>query len=50
MRIVFVHPNYHSGGAVIEGKRLVAARPMAHLKIGVKNLAHLLGLVRSEWS
>lgn len=29
-------------------KRLVKARPMAHLKIGVKNLAHLTGLVRAE--
>jgi geranylgeranyl diphosphate/geranylgeranyl-bacteriochlorophyllide a reductase len=27
-------------------KRLVAARPLAHLKIGVKNIAHLLGWVR----
>jgi geranylgeranyl diphosphate/geranylgeranyl-bacteriochlorophyllide a reductase len=27
-------------------KKLVAAKPMAHLRIGVKNLAHLLGLVR----
>jgi geranylgeranyl diphosphate/geranylgeranyl-bacteriochlorophyllide a reductase len=27
-------------------KKLVAARPLAHLKIGVKNVAHLLGLVR----
>lgn len=27
-------------------KKLVRARPMAHLKIGVKNLAHLMGLVR----
>lgn len=27
-------------------KKLVAARPMAHLKIGLKNLAHLLRLVR----
>ena len=26
-------------------KELVAARPLAHLKIGVKNVAHLLGLV-----
>lgn len=26
-------------------KRLVKARPMAHLKIGIKNLAHLMGLV-----
>jgi geranylgeranyl reductase len=26
-------------------KRLVRARPFAHLKIGVKNLAHLLRLV-----
>jgi geranylgeranyl reductase len=26
-------------------KKLVAARPMAHLKIGIKNLAHLTGLV-----
>ncbi|MBP9184642.1 MAG: geranylgeranyl diphosphate reductase [Fuscovulum sp.] len=31
-------------------KRLVAARPLAHLKIGVKNLAHLLGLVSPKWS
>lgn len=31
-------------------KRLVHARPMAHLKIGVKNLMHLMGLVRPEWS
>ncbi|MCC6007172.1 MAG: geranylgeranyl diphosphate reductase [Rhodobacteraceae bacterium] len=27
-------------------KELVRARPMAHLKIGIKNLAHLTGLVR----
>lgn len=27
-------------------KKLVHARPMAHLKIGLKNLAHLTGLVR----
>ncbi len=27
-------------------KKLVAARPLAHLKIGVKNMAHLLGIVR----
>jgi geranylgeranyl diphosphate/geranylgeranyl-bacteriochlorophyllide a reductase len=27
-------------------KKLVAARPLAHLKIGLKNVAHLLGLVR----
>jgi geranylgeranyl diphosphate/geranylgeranyl-bacteriochlorophyllide a reductase len=27
-------------------KKLVAARPLAHLKIGIKNVAHLLGLVR----
>lgn len=26
-------------------KKLVRARPMAHLKIGIKNLSHLLGLV-----
>jgi len=26
-------------------KKLVKARPMAHLKIGIKNLAHLSGLV-----
>jgi geranylgeranyl reductase len=26
-------------------KRLVKARPMAHLKIGLKNLAHLSGLI-----
>jgi geranylgeranyl diphosphate/geranylgeranyl-bacteriochlorophyllide a reductase len=29
-------------------KKLVSARPLAHLKIGVKNVAHLLGLVRPE--
>ncbi|MGD1882155.1 MAG: geranylgeranyl diphosphate reductase [Paracoccaceae bacterium] len=29
-------------------KKLVKARPLAHLKIGVKNLAHLTGLVRAE--
>ncbi|PWR04156.1 geranylgeranyl diphosphate reductase [Meridianimarinicoccus roseus] len=27
-------------------KRLVKARPLAHVKIGIKNLAHLTGLVR----
>ena len=27
-------------------KKLVKARPMAHLKIGIKNLAHLTRLVR----
>lgn len=26
-------------------KKLVKARPMAHLKTGIKNLAHLTGLV-----
>ena len=31
-------------------KRLVKSRPLAHLKIGVKNLMHLMGLVRPEWS
>ncbi len=31
-------------------KRLVTARPLAHLKIGVKNLAHLMGLVSPTWS
>jgi geranylgeranyl reductase len=31
-------------------KKLVAARPLAHLKIGVKNLAHLLGLVSPKWT
>ncbi|TNF64027.1 MAG: geranylgeranyl diphosphate reductase [Rhodobacteraceae bacterium] len=29
-------------------KRLVKARPLAHLKIGLKNLAHLTGLVSPE--
>ncbi|ROU03125.1 geranylgeranyl diphosphate reductase [Histidinibacterium lentulum] len=29
-------------------KKLVKARPLAHLKIGVKNLAHLTGLVGPE--
>ncbi|MEM1301975.1 MAG: geranylgeranyl diphosphate reductase [Pseudomonadota bacterium] len=31
-------------------KKLVAARPLAHLKIGIKNLAHLTGLVRPEYT
>jgi geranylgeranyl reductase len=31
-------------------KKLVAARPLAHLKIGVKNLAHLLRLVSPVWT
>ncbi len=29
-------------------KKLVKARPMAHVKIGIKNLAHLTGLIRPE--
>ena len=29
-------------------KKLVRARPLAHVKIGLKNLAHLSGLVRPE--
>ena len=29
-------------------KKLVKARPMAHVKIGIKNLAHLTGLVKPE--
>ncbi|MEM8578255.1 MAG: geranylgeranyl diphosphate reductase [Pseudomonadota bacterium] len=29
-------------------KKLVKARPLAHLKIGLKNLAHLTGLVKPE--
>jgi geranylgeranyl diphosphate/geranylgeranyl-bacteriochlorophyllide a reductase len=31
-------------------KKLVAARPLAHLKIGVKNAAHLLRLVSPVWT
>jgi geranylgeranyl reductase len=31
-------------------KKLVAARPLAHLKIGLKNLAHLLRLVSPVWT
>ncbi|QGX97777.1 geranylgeranyl diphosphate reductase [Roseovarius faecimaris] len=30
-------------------KKLVKARPMAHLRIGLKNLAHLTRLVRAEY-
>jgi geranylgeranyl reductase len=30
-------------------KKLVAARPLAHIKIGVKNVAHLLGIVKPGW-
>jgi geranylgeranyl reductase len=31
-------------------KKLVAARPLAHIKIGIKNLAHLLRLVSPVWT
>ncbi|MES2539021.1 MAG: geranylgeranyl diphosphate reductase [Pseudomonadota bacterium] len=31
-------------------KKLVAARPLAHLKIGVKNVMHLMGIVSPKWS
>jgi geranylgeranyl diphosphate/geranylgeranyl-bacteriochlorophyllide a reductase len=31
-------------------KKLVAARPLAHLKIGFKNVAHLLGWVKPSWT
>ena len=31
-------------------KKLVAARPLAHLRIGVKNAAHLLGIVRPAYT
>ena len=31
-------------------KKLVAARPLAHIKIGFKNLAHLLRLVSPVWT
>ncbi|MGR3490911.1 MAG: geranylgeranyl diphosphate reductase [Shimia sp.] len=30
-------------------KKLVAARPLAHLKIGIKNVAHLWGVVKPEY-
>ena len=29
-------------------KKLVKARPMAHIKIGLKNIAHLMGIVSAE--
>ncbi|MBN2760314.1 MAG: geranylgeranyl diphosphate reductase [Rhodobacteraceae bacterium] len=31
-------------------KKLVAARPLAHVKIGIKNLLHLTGLVRPNYT
>ena len=31
-------------------KKLVKARPLAHLKIGIKNVAHLTGLVKPEYT
>jgi geranylgeranyl diphosphate/geranylgeranyl-bacteriochlorophyllide a reductase len=31
-------------------KKLVAARPLAHIKIGFKNMAHLLRLVSPSWT
>lgn len=31
-------------------KKLVAARPLAHVKIGIKNLAHLMRLVPPAWT
>ena len=30
-------------------KKLVSARPLAHLKIGIKNVAHLLGFVQQDY-
>lgn len=30
-------------------KKLVKARPLAHVKIGLKNMAHLTGLVRADY-
>ena len=30
-------------------KKLVKARPMAHIRIGIKNLGHLTGLVRETY-
>jgi geranylgeranyl reductase len=30
-------------------KELVKARPLAHIKIGLKNLAHLSGIVRETY-
>ena len=29
-------------------KKLVRARPMAHVKIGIKNLAHLMGVISAN--
>ena len=29
-------------------KKLVRARPMAHVKIGIKNLAHLMGVISPD--
>lgn len=31
-------------------KKLVSARPLAHLKIGFKNVMHLLGWVKPAWT
>jgi geranylgeranyl diphosphate/geranylgeranyl-bacteriochlorophyllide a reductase len=31
-------------------KKLVAARPLAHIKIGIKNMMHLTGLVRPSYT
>ncbi|NCU21277.1 geranylgeranyl diphosphate reductase, partial [Candidatus Falkowbacteria bacterium] len=31
-------------------KKLVNAQVMAHLKIGVKNVAHLMGIVKPTWT
>ncbi len=31
-------------------KKLVKARPMAHVKIGLKNIAHLTGLVSTDYT
>jgi len=35
--------------AVYMNKKLVAARPMAHIRIGFRNVAHLLGLVKPSY-
>ena len=31
-------------------KKPVSARPLAHLKIGLKNMAHILRLVSPVWT
>ena len=48
-RKLFLNPNLHIGEAYMN-KELGKAQPLAHLKIALKNIAHLLGIVSKEYT